>query len=103
MSPAGPGPGSLADLTGHELADRHREQRSAIDLAFIGRVIQRESEQRRKKRRQPHRLRNAVVQDEELQQDGRAAHQLHVADEGQSQRPRPVDAPDRDQHSAEPG
>ena len=78
---------------GLELADRHRFERAAVDLALVRGVVERQAEQRRDERRQPNRRRDPVVEHEQLQQQRRAAHQLDVARErrrGSADRRRPA-------------
>ena len=80
-----------------ELARRDGFERRAIDLALVGGVVQRQAEQRRDEGRQPDRRGDAVVEDEQLEQDRRAAHQLDIAGQRRRSGAVAVDAPGRDE------
>ena len=61
-----------------ELPARNRLQRAAIDLALVRRVVQSEAEERGDEGRQADDGGEAVVENEELQQHRRAAHDFDV-------------------------
>ena len=82
-----------------ELTDGHRLERRSINLALVGGVVERQPEQRGGKGRQLDGGGDAVIEDEELQQERRPAHQLHVADEKEAQRPGAVDASSGNEHA----
>ena len=82
---------------------RHGLERAAIDLAFVRGVVQPETEQRRQKRRQLDERRKTEIQDEQLQQQRRAADHLDVGGQRDAQRAVAVDAAARDQHADDHG
>ena len=71
------------------LAARDREQRAAIDLGLVRAVVEAEAEDRGLHRAEAVVRREAVVEDEQLQQHRRAAEQLDVDARERARRPAP--------------
>src|ERR1041385_9515017 len=74
-----------------ELAGRNGFERAAVDLALVGGVVETEAEQRGHERRELDERREAEVEDEELEQERRAADQLHPRREQDAKRRRSID------------
>ena len=88
---------------GFELSRRHGLEGAAVDFALVGGVVEREPEQGGNERRQPHRLGETVIEDEQLQQNRRAAYQLDVCGERRAHGAPAVHAPARDAHAEDDG
>ena len=88
---------------GLELHARDGLEGSAVDLALVGGVVQSEAEESRGERGEPDEGRQAVVEDEKLQQDRGAAHELDVAGQRAPDGDAAVDAPRGDADSQQDG
>ncbi len=86
-----------------ELTDRHGLKRAAVYLAFIRRIVERQAEERRGKRRQSDHVRDAVVKNKELEQNRRAAHDLDISRQERLRERAAVDAAARNQHAEQNG
>ena len=81
-----------------ELTGGHGFERAAIDLAFIGGIVQAQADERGNERRQLDDDCQAEVEDEQLQQQRRPPNQLHPARQQRANRRRSIHSAARDQH-----